>query len=215
MKIERTEEDEIKYFKVVKEMMRDYTQTSKVGISKNEAFFYLLQTEKQTLTPELKQVIDDMTLKELGELSEAENDKISDTIKRENLEVLQYLLLKGLKVTIFHTMNSTPLFRLLFKGITEKRKEILKVSLESVTKTQPISMKIEEWSTGFSYIKLDYMLILLNADVIEKEYFIEHWEHFSKTKKQKLADNSSFVREVAIELKDYSCLKEFDNIFLF
>ena len=193
----------------------DYTSKISTKIESTEVYLKALSLSKKKLTPELKQVIDDLTVNELNEVTGlthyVKKTPIGHAIDDINLEAVQYLLEKGVDTTISGPNQQHILQELLISNATEKRVQIL----ETVLKKFPETIPLEQGYDG-KYYSIKYLIPLINKMVITKESLLLAYDNFTPAIKRKLIENCEIMNIIVIEKLDEQFYpQDVKDIFLF
>lgn len=140
-----------------------------------EMFTMLLRSSKKTLTPELKQVIDDIPVdsinKPYGFSAYTMKTPIGHAIDDINVPALEYLIQKGADVNIPGTNQKHVLQELLLSNATDKRVQILEIVLKTLN---PNTVQVTKGFDGKFYT-VKYLIPLINSlqigdDVVKMVY---------------------------------------------
>lgn len=179
----------------------NYVSTSTKRLDTTEVYLKALAQSKKKLTPELKQVIDDLTINELNEVIGLTHydmkTPLGHAIDDMNLEAVQYLMSKGVDTTISGPNQKHILQELLNSNATKKRIMIL----EEVLKNFPEKISLEKSFDG-KYYSIKYLIPLINKNVITKASLLAAYDNFTSSIKRKLIENCDIMTSIVIEKKD-------------
>ena len=187
------------------------TRTTK-PVNLLEIYLMHLRASKKTLTPDLKQVIDDIPKGEIngvwGFSNYTQKTPIGHAIDDINIETVEYLLQKGADVNVSGTNQKHVLQELLLSNATEKRVQILETVLKHL---KPNTIQITKGFDGKFYT-VKYLIPIINAmqipvDVVETVFN-------ESTPKQRKILIENCVRVVRYAKED-ELPQEVRDVFLF
>lgn len=190
----------------------EIVSTSTKSIDILEMFFITLRASRQILTPELKQVIDDIPQSRINEVwgmsTYTQKTPLGHAIDSINVEAVEYLIQNGADVNIPGTNQKHVLQELLLSNATEKRVQILELVLE---KLNPNTIQITKGFDGKFYT-VKYLIPLINSiqlsdDVVKMVYI----ESTPKQRKILLSNCNRVVKYASEE----ELPQEVRDVFLF
>jgi len=156
-------------------------------------YYEYLKLSKKTLTPELKQVIDDIPIANIdtiwGVSDYSQKPLIGHAIDEINVEAVNYLLQKGANVNISGTNQHHILQELLASNATEKRLQILEIVLK---KLKPNTVKITKGFDGKFY-SIKYLIPLINSSQLNTETIEMIYKKSTPKQKKMLINNCNTV----------------------
>jgi len=179
----------------------DYTQRDTTKLDTTEVYLKALDLSKKKLTPELKQVIDDLTIAELnnviGLTQYVQKTPLGFAIDAIHLEAVQYLLSLGVDTSIFGPNQKHILQELLASNATNNRIQILEMILDKFSGFIPL-----EQNYNGSYYSEKYLVILINKNVISREDLLLAYDEFKPTRKRNLIAKCPIMTEIVLEKQD-------------
>lgn len=164
-----------------------------------EIFNRYLKNSKNTLTPELKQVIDDIPLNDINNVwgisKYFQKTLIGHAIDEMNSEALEYLITKGADVNVPGTNQEHVLQELLESNAIEKRIKILKIVLPHLL---PGTVVIKK-RLGGNFYSIKYLVQLINFHQIDDDVVKMIYENSPPKHKKILIKNCIRVINYAEE----------------
>ncbi len=177
-----------------------------------EMFIMLLRSSKKTLTPELKQVIDDIPPTNIntpyGFSAYTMKTPIGHAIDDINVAALEYLIQKGADVNVPGTNQKHVLQELLLSNATDKRVQILEIVLNHL---HPNTVKITKGFDGKFYT-IKYLIPLINSMQLTEEEIKMIYEESTPKQRKSLIANCNRVVKYA---HDDELPQEVRDVFLF
>jgi hypothetical protein len=187
------------------------TRTTK-PVNLLEIFLMHLRASKKTLTPELKQVIDDIPLANLNDIwgfsNYTQKTPIGHAIDDINMETVEYLLQKGANVNVPGTNQKHVLQELLLSNATEKRVQILETILKHLN---PNTIQITKGFDGKFYT-IKYLIPIINAIQITDDVVEMIFSESTPKQRKSLISNCNRVVKYA---KDDELPQEVRDVFIF
>lgn len=177
-----------------------------------EMFVMMLRASKKTLTPELKQVIDDIPTNSIntpfGFSAYTMKTPIGHAIDDINVPTLEYLIQKGADVNISGTNQKHVLQELLLSNATEKRVQILEIVLD---KLNPNTVQVTKGFDGKFYT-VKYLIPLINSLQISDDVVKMVYDESTPKQRKILMENCHRVVKYA---SDDELPQEVRDIFMF
>ena len=187
------------------------TRTTK-PVNLLEIYLMHLRASKKTLTPDLKQVIDDIPKGEIngvwGFSNYTQKTPIGHAIDDINIETVEYLLQKGADVNVSGTNQKHVLQELLLSNATEKRVQILETVLKHLN---PNTIQITKGFDGKFYT-VKYLIPIINAMQIPDNVVETVFNESTPKQRKILIENCVRVVRYA---KEDELPQEVRDVFLF
>jgi hypothetical protein len=190
------------------------TETKKIELL--EVFKHTLTSSKKHMTPELKQVIDDLvpnTLNETYGITEYDTKTpLGHAIDESHIPGTEYLLSVGANPNIYGPNQHHILQELLGSNATDKRTKILEMVLE---KLEPRTIKLEK-NYNDNYFSMKYLVPLINSNHFSNNELKEAFETFKPKEKKILVEQCEKMSLIALEIGEEEYLSEdLKDLFFF
>jgi len=181
-----------------------------------ELFADQLLHSKGHITPEIKQIIDDMTSEELntpwGRTEYSTRTPLGYAIDKSNIEVVDYLLQIGADVNISGPNQKHILQELLASSATPKRIEILEMIIKKIN----VGVIKLEKNYNNNYYSIKYLIPLINNGQFTEKELTEAFNTFKPKEKKILTSQCNRIRLIALGLgQDEYLPEEIKDMFLF
>jgi hypothetical protein len=168
------------------------------------------------MTPELKQVIDDLTPNNLNEtygITEYDTKTpLGHAIDESHIPAVEYLIQEGADVNISGPNQKHILQELLGSNATDKRVQILEMIL---SKLNPKTIKLEK-NYNDNYYTMKYLVPLINGGQFSDDELKEAFVAFKPKEKKTLVEQCEKMGIIALETGEEELLsEEVKEIFLF
>lgn len=177
----------------------EYLTKSSKKVDSLEIFNLTLKSAKKTLTPELKQVIDDIPMTHINDVwgvsDYTQKTPIGHAIDDMNIEALEYLIQKGADVNVSGTNQKHVLQELLASNATDKRVQILEIVLE---KLNPQTISITKGFDG-NFFSIKYLIPLINSGQVSDADVKMVYNESKPKQKKTLIENCSRIGLIAPE----------------
>jgi hypothetical protein len=194
----------------------DLMQTTTTTADLLEVFKHTLNASKKKMTPELKQIIDDLTPNYLNEtygLTDYDTKTpLGHAIDDINIHAVEYLLEQGANPNISGPNQKHILQELLGSNATDKRVQILEMVL---AKLDPRTVKLEK-NYNDNYFVMKYLVPLINSGQFSEEELIEAFGSMKPKEKKTLVEQCETMGKIALENGGEEFLsEEVKELFLF
>lgn len=187
------------------------TRTTK-PVNLLEIYLMHLRASKKTLTPDLKQVIDDIPSNNINDVwgfsNYTQKTPIGHAIDDINIETVDYLLQKGADVNVSGTNQKHVLQELLLSNATEKRVQILETVLKHLN---PNTIQLTKGFDGKFYT-VKYLIPIINAVQITDDVVETVFNESTPKQRKILIENCNRVVRYA---KDDELPQEVRDVFIF
>lgn len=181
-----------------------------------EVYKQTLMGAKKKMTPELKQIIDDITPDNINEnygITEYDTKTpLGHAIDDSNIPAVEYLLEKGADANTSGPNQKHILQELLGSNATEKRVQILEMILP---KLYPNTVKLEK-NYNDKYFTMKYLVPLINSGQFTDTELTEAFKDFKPKEKKTLVEQCEKMSLVALNQGEEDLLsEELKGMFLF